>query len=121
MQNGSRANITALALATVLGIVAAAPSAAEHDGKGEGNRSGRLLRAEDFVKAHRPIPGVHPTLPICRSRRNWEGYRTREEAQRSVDFEARATCQADPTAAVYGPALPRTDPGHGHAAGMSSR
>jgi hypothetical protein len=67
------------------------------------------MTGQDFLDAGLPIPGMHPTLPICPPSitdvPDQSAPRTRAEA--AAIIPARPTCQADMRRAVFTPSLPR--------------
>jgi hypothetical protein len=87
------------ACASLVASVAAAGSA--------GPRSGDeppFLTAADFIAAGLPVPGTHPTLPICPRGLRDSGFRSRADARRArdvIDLDAPAVCQADRTFGVF--------------------
>jgi len=104
-----------IAVIVIASTMAAALGASLTPGFGAAHRSttklphGSLMTGQDFLDAGLPIPGMHPTLPICppsiTDRPDQSAPKNAAEAAAIVP--APATCQADMRRAVFTPSLPR--------------
>jgi hypothetical protein len=95
---------TALALTTVLLAPLALPGTGAAHRARPSSGGPPFLTARDFLAAGQPVPGTHPTLPVCPPATPDPGLASAEAARQArsrVDLSAPAVCQVDRSFGVF--------------------
>ena len=86
--------LASVAFVATLALVLA--PAANHSETLRGSGPGGLMTGQDFLDAGLPIPGAHPTLPVCPP-----------PSTDGSSIGMPVECQADRRHAIFTPAIPR--------------